>query len=79
MLEKLGYIEDLRLQVPYLLQEGFVKDGKKHREITYIADFVYTENDKTIVEDSKGVITDVFAIKQKLFEKRYPELTISIV
>ena len=39
-------------------------------------------DDRIIIEDVKGstaVITDVFRLKQKLFEYKYPELTIKIV
>ena len=50
----------------------------------YKADFRYilAEDDRIIIEDVKGstaVITDVFRLKQKLFEYKYPELTIKIV
>lgn len=76
LLEKAGEIKNLRLQVPFLLQESFRKDGKTYRKIEYIADFVYEEKGQTIVEDTKGMKTDVFKIKQKLFEYKYPNLTI---
>lgn len=73
-MEKVGMISDLQEQVRFTLQESFVNNcGKKIREIAYIADFVYNENGKQIVEDCKGIRTDVFKIKHKMFEKRYPE------
>lgn len=73
-MEKVGMISDLQEQVRFTLQEPFVNNcGKKIREICYIADFVYNENGKQIVEDCKGIRTDVFKIKHKMFEKRYPE------
>lgn len=73
-MEKAGLISDLQEQVRFVLQEPFVNNyGKKIREICYIADFVYNENGKQIVEDCKGIRTDVFKIKHKMFEKRYPE------
>lgn len=37
----------------------------------YLADFVYTENGKTVVEDTKGVRTDTYKIKRKLMLWRY--------
>ena len=37
----------------------------------YIADFQYTENGKTIIEDSKGFKTKEYLIKKKLFEFKY--------
>lgn len=81
LLVRAGLIKDLQTQVKYELQEGFKKNGITYRPITYIADFVYTEvkTGKKVIEDTKGVITDVYKIKKKLFEKRYPEYTIKEV
>jgi hypothetical protein len=79
LLEKAGEISNLQLQVPFLLQESFRKNGKTYRKIEYIADFVYEENGQTIVEDTKGIKTDVFKIKQKLFEYKYPDLSLKII
>ena len=63
----------LRLQPSYLLQHEFEKDGKKHRKIEYIADFeVYHKDGSIEVVDTKGVKTEVFRIKEKMFHKRYP-------
>lgn len=79
LLERAGEIKNLKLQVPFLLQESFRKNGKTYRKIEYIADFVYEEKGKTIVEDTKGIKTDVFKIKQKLFEYKYPDLSLKII
>ena len=79
LLLKAGQIQDLELQPHFLLQESFKKNGKKYRKIEYIADFKYIENGKTIVEDVKGLQTDVFKIKHKLFEKKYPDLELRII
>ncbi len=79
LLERAGEISNLKLQVPFLLQDSFRKNGKTYRKIEYIADFVYEEKGQTIVEDTKGMKTDVFKIKQKLFEYKYPNLTLKIV
>lgn len=79
LLERAGEIKNLKLQVPFLLQESFRKNGKTYRKIEYIADFVYEEKGQTIVEDTKGIKTDVFKIKQKLFEYKYPNLSLKIV
>ena len=84
MMERAGVIRDLELQPEYELIPSFRKDGKTWRRTVYKADFRYilAEDDRIIIEDVKGstaVITDVFRIKQKLFEYRYPELTIKIV
>ena len=79
LLQRAEEISNLQLQVPFILQESFKKNGKTYRPIIYIADFVYTEKGKTIVEDTKGIKTETFKIKQKLFEKRYPDLELKII
>lgn len=84
MMERAGVIRGLELQPSFELIPSFRKNNKTWRRTVYKADFRYilAENDKTIIEDVKGstvVITDVFRLKQKLFEYKYPEYTISIV
>lgn len=79
LLERAKQIKDLELQPCFLLQEAFKKNGKTYRKIEYVADFKYIENGKTIVEDVKGMQTDVFKIKHKLFEKKYPDLELRII
>lgn len=57
-----------------LLQEGFSVEGVKGkiRPIFYVVDFIITENDGTLTYvDVKGMETDVFKLKKKLFMKRY--------
>jgi len=62
-----------RIQPRYLLQEAFKKDGKTYRKIEYIADFEIHHLDGSIeVVDVKGMETEAFKIKRKLFEKKYP-------
>lgn len=62
-----------RLQPSYLLQESFDKYGKKFRRIDYKADFEVHHLDGSIeVIDVKGVETEAFKIKRKLFEYKYP-------
>lgn len=66
-------IKSFLLQPEYLLQEAFEKDGKKYREIKYIADFEITHNDGSIeVVDVKGTLTQVFKLKMRMFHKLYP-------
>ena len=79
LLQRAGVIKNLKLQVPFLLQESFKKNGKVYKKIEYLADFVYEEKGQVVVEDTKGMKTDVFKIKQKLFEYRYPELSLKVV
>jgi hypothetical protein len=66
-------IKFFRLQPRYLLQEAFKKNGITFRKIEYVADFEVTNLDGSIsVIDVKGVETEAFKIKRKLFEKIYP-------
>lgn len=72
-----GEIAGLILQPRFTLQPSFKKDGHTIRKIEYVADFMYTDRTgKTIVEDVKGMRTDVYRIKRKMFEYQYPDLTI---
>lgn len=84
ILERAGVIRALELQPSFVLIPSFRKNGKTWRKTVYKADFRYIlcEDDNYIIEDVKGstaVITDVFRLKQKLFEYKYPDYTISIV
>lgn len=84
ILERAGVIRGLKLQPSFELLPSFKKNGKTWRKTVYKADFRYilADGDRIIIEDVKGstgVITDVFRLKQKLFEYKYPEYTISIV
>jgi hypothetical protein len=79
LLERAGTITDLELQPRFLLQDSFKKNGRTFRKIEYVADFKYIENGKTIVEDVKGMQTDVFKLKHKIFEKVYPDLELRII
>lgn len=72
LLQKGGYISDLRLQVPYeLIPNQRDSSGKViEHKVRYIADFVYWDNQKkqTVVEDvkSEATKTDVYRLKKKL-------------
>ena len=66
LLLKAGKITDLKHQVPYILLPSFPFNGKKYREIKYIADFVYFQDGKIIIEDCKGFKTETYRIKKKL-------------
>lgn len=66
-----GAIEDLRRQVRYELVPAFDVDGRHYRSVCYVADFVYVEDGKEVVEDVKGMRTDVYRLKSKLFARRY--------
>lgn len=52
--------------------KGGRKPGKLiERSCKYIADFVYRQDGKTIVEDCKGMRTPEYKIKRKLMLWRY--------
>lgn len=74
-----GSISDLRLQVPFVLQETFKDNtGRTERSIKYLADFVYSKAGQVYVEDVKSPITrkePTYIIKRKLFKYKYPEYT----
>ena len=66
-MEIAGQIQNLRLQVPYLLIPSQRIDGDVvEREVKYVADFTYEQNGETVVEDSKGHRTKDYIIKRKL-------------
>jgi hypothetical protein len=70
-LESAGQIEDLKKKIPYELIPSSMKNGKKLRPVVYIADYVYTENGLTVVEDCKGFRTKLYLIKKRLMWERY--------
>lgn len=85
--EKAGEISNLDTQTTLMIQPAFTsKDGKKHRAITYRADFTYIENGEQIVEDVKGyskstgkfLTTEAFRLKWKLLQARYPDYTFKL-
>jgi len=67
-----GVISDLKLQTKFILQENFKYNEKTERKISYIADFSYMQNNNFYVIDVKGMKTDVYKIKRKLFLFKYP-------
>ena len=74
MLERSGKIKNLERQKRFTLQDRFVNNEKKTiRPIYWFADFYYEKNGIKIVEDTKGVKTEAYKIKKKLFQYKYPE------
>lgn len=71
-MERAGAIHDLVRQLKFELVPAQYVDGKcVERAVNYIADFVYWEGDKMIVEDAKGVRTPEYVIKRKLMLARH--------
>ena len=53
-------------------RKGQVKPGPVlERKVTYIADFMYEQNGKVVVEDTKGMRTKEYVIKRKLMLYKY--------
>ena len=76
LLERAGAISDLRLQERFELIPSQRINGKVvERPVSYVADFVYTEDGATVVEDVKGYTKsrayDVFVIKRKLMLEKH--------
>lgn len=68
ILERAGKISDLQEQVVFELAPSVVIQGRKRPPLRYIADFVYVENGKPIVEDAKGFLNDVYRVKRHLMK-----------
>lgn len=72
MLENANEISDVQRQVKFILIPSQRINGKVvERECSYIADFVYKEGNRTIVEDTKGFRTKDYIIKRKLMLSVY--------
>jgi Protein of unknown function (DUF1064) len=73
LLRSKGIVKEFELQPKFVLLDSFKKNGKTYRAITYNADFtVYYADGKIEVIDVKGMITQQFELRRKLFEHRYP-------
>lgn len=78
LLQRAGAITELQRQVEFELipaqrepdivgVRGGIKKGKViEHKCSYVADFVYKENGKKVVEDTKGFKTKDYIIKRKL-------------
>lgn len=70
-MEQGGYISDLELQVRYRLIPTQKGGLRTERPCDYVADFRYTKDGQTVVEDTKGVKTPEYIIKRKLMKQVY--------
>lgn len=67
LLERAGAITELQRQVKYELLPSQRIDGKVvERPVSYVADFVYKQDGKTVVEDTKGFRTQEYILKRKM-------------
>lgn len=79
LLERAGEITSLKLQPVFVLLENYKREGVTIRGIKYYADFSYMEKGKCVVEDVKGMETDVFKLKRKLFEYHNPGIKLTLI
>jgi hypothetical protein len=79
-LKEIGEVVDFELQPTYILQEGFTKDGKKIRPITYRADFrvIYVDGHEEVI-DVKGKVTAEFSLKRKMLLYKYRDINFKCV
>ena len=73
LLERVGYISGLELQKSFVLAESvkFENEPRAKPAVRYVADFVYIENGKMIVEDVKSSATKslpVYRLKKHLMK-----------
>lgn len=75
-----GEVIEFTLQPKFELQPKYKKYGKTIRAIYYIGDFDVTYKDGTRkIIDTKGIETADFKLKRKMFDFRYPELTLQLI
>lgn len=88
VLERAGVIQGLQRQVPILIAAAAtVYGGEKIRKIEYKADFMYTKDGLTIVEDvkpfdkktGKHLLTKDFALKWKLLKAAHKDWAFRLV
>ena len=73
LMERAGVISNLVRQMPITLLPAQRNDKGKviERPVKYVADFMYEEDGKQVIEDTKGVRTKEYIIKRKLMLWRY--------
>lgn len=72
LLERAGIISDLELQKRFELIPSQRINGKVvERPCYYVCDFAYCEGGKQVIEDAKGMKTEVYKIKKKLMLYKY--------
>lgn len=75
-MQRRGEITDLQRQVRYKLTDAHRRaDGRLERAAYYVADFVYTQDGKAVVEDVKGYTRgstyNLFALKRKIMLEKH--------
>lgn len=76
-LEKVGIIENLQIQVPFLLIDTVKYNGKTYPKTKYIADFTYYRDGSYYVEDVKSEATrkdKTYRLKIKILLDKYKDI-----
>jgi len=74
-LKMLVGLDKISLQPEFILQDGFVHEGKKYRPIKYVGDFLLRDDTGgEHVIDVKGVHTPEFKLKSKMLTYRYAKV-----
>lgn len=69
-------IKDLELQKEFVLQDAFTDAaGFRHQKVSYFADFYFYDNrqKRYRVVDCKGMKTDLFRLKKKMFNHKFKD------
>ena len=70
--QRKGQISHLSLQPKFYLVVNGLKIG------AYTPDFLYIEGQKWVAEDTKGVKTEAFALRAKLFQALHPHIELRV-
>lgn len=75
LLLRAGIVRELKLQPEFELIPAFRKNGRTYRRTVYRADFSYYDatSGQFVIEDVKGMKTELYRLKKKLFEYKYPD------
>jgi hypothetical protein len=62
-------ISSLELQPRFLLQDDYKYKSSKIQPIYYVSDFLYKDLERKVwvVEDTKGMKTEIYKLKKKIF------------
>ena len=66
------------LQPTYELQPSFKFEGKTIRAVKYVADFHIKTKTEEYILDTKGMETDVFKLKEKMFKHKFKKSIIKL-
>ena len=69
-----GQIAGYCRQAQFILQKGDIE----RKPITYLADWIIFKIDGTFeIREDKGFMTEVYRIKKKMFQERFPKLKLN--